>query len=99
MSPASWLPHGSQVLDAAHHRARLGGNRTGENLRGPRAVERTGLGFPEASCRSSDVCTRFYSFKTWGNISLHLGPAVQGYLQTPNLSLPFFALLPLPWGG
>lgn len=33
----------------------VGGNRSGENLRGPRAVERAGLS--PASCRSSDVCT------------------------------------------
>lgn len=71
----------------------MGGNRRGENLRGPRAVERAGLS--PAPCRSSDVYTRFYSFKAQGNISLHLGPAFQCYLQTPNFSLPFFALLAL----
>lgn len=56
-------------------------------------MERTGLS--SASCRSSDVCTRFYSLKTQSNISLHPGPAFQHYLQAPNLSLPFFALLAL----
>lgn len=56
-------------------------------------MERAGLS--PGSCRSSDVCTRFYSFKTQANISLHLGPAFQCCLQAPNLSLPFFALLAL----
>lgn len=53
-------------------------------------MERAGLS--PASCRSSDVCTRFYSFKTQGSISLHLGPAFQHCLQTPNLSFALLAL-------
>lgn len=71
----------------------MDGNRRAENLRGSRAVERAGLS--PAPCRSSDVCTRFYSLKTQGNISLRLGPAFQCYLQSPNLSLLFFPLLAL----
>ena len=65
--------------------------------------ERAGLS--PACCRSSDVCARFYSCKTQGNVSLHLGPAFRWYLQTPNLSLPFSFLscwllqACLPWGG
>lgn len=59
--------------------------------------ERAGLS--PASCRSRDVCTRFYSFKTQGNVSLHLGPA---FLVVPSNSkslITIFFLVPLTFAG